>query len=230
MGFRRSSRVGEGALPGALTGQMVGIGMNFGAMPIRDADIEETLLLASEVGMIEGDLRVLTVLVLWLDVHQARVNVDRLVRAVRDHPEVRVRAFWAAVGGWLRKDRRFSRLSSIYQGPRLDLLPVGTDFQIARRGEDERFAETCLQIPAGTLRRREGDIMTPDQLARRHAGYRNRVRMGPTWRADVWTALEAEPDLTAAQAARQVGCAFATAWAVKQDFELIRHHVAATAG
>lgn len=203
---------------------MVGIGMNFGATPVRDPDIEETLLLASEEGMLKDDLRVLSLLVHWFEIHQARVNADRLVRMVRDHSEGRVRAFWAAVGAWLHKDRRFSRISKLYHGPRIDLLPVGTDFQVARSGEDDRFAGSCLRVPSGTLRHRKGDVLPPDLLVQEHAGYRNRVRMGPSWRADVWTALEAEPESTAAEAARRVNCAFATAWAAKQDFELFRRH------
>ena len=39
-----------------LTARMVGIGMNFAAEPRVDADIESTLLHASELGMLEGDL------------------------------------------------------------------------------------------------------------------------------------------------------------------------------
>ena len=58
-------------------------------------------------------------------------------------------------------------------------------------------------------------------LVRRHAGYRNWVLMGPTWRADVWTVLEATPDVSVAEAARRARCSFATAWQVVQDFRLL---------
>jgi hypothetical protein len=75
--------------------------------------------------------------------------------------------------------------------------------------EDERFAGTSL--PAGTLRDRTADVLTPEELASLHPGYRNRVLMGPTWRADVWTVLEGAPSLTPAEAAREAGCGFATA-------------------
>ncbi len=222
MAYSRNSQPARRPTPGALTGQMVGIGMNFAATPIPDANIEDTLLLAAEAGMIDGDLRVLGLLVHWLEVHQAYVNVDRLVRAARGQTEERVCAFWAAVGAMLQKDRRFSRLRTLYDGPCIDLIPVGTAFLVARHGEDERFAGTPLQVPSGTLRRRKADILSPVQLARQHAGYRNRVLFGPTWRADVWTALEAEPDITVSEAARRAYCAFATAWQVKQDFDLLK--------
>lgn len=222
MAFSRKVLPPEPPSPAKLTRQMVGIGMNFAARPSSNPNIENTLIFASELGMLDGDLRVLGVLVQWLNLHRAHINADRLARALAGHGEGRVRAFWAAVGSWLEKDRRFGRLEDLYDGRPVDLLAVGTDFQIERRGADERFEGSCLRVPAGTLRQREGDVLSPRDLARKHAGYRNRVHMGPGWRADVWTALEAKPGQTAAEAARRAYCAFGTAWQVKRDFELLQ--------
>jgi hypothetical protein len=222
MTYRRPSALGDRPDDAAVTRDMAGVGMNFAAEPNPDAPIEETLLHASSLGMDDGDLRVLSVLTTWLGVHSAHVNADRLVRCVSEHPSARVRAYWAAVAHWLRKDRRFARLVKLYRGPTLDLLPIGTEFQLARRGEDERFAGSVLRVPAGTLRDRAADVLSPEALVRRHAGYRNRVRMGPAWRADVWTVLESTPDLSVAEVARRAGTSFATAWQVVQDFALLR--------
>jgi hypothetical protein len=222
MAFNRPETLGERPEDTALTQNMVGIGMNFAAEPNRDAPIEETLVYASELGMDEHDLRVLSVLTTWFGVHHGHVNADRLVRCVLDHPSQRVHAFWAATARWLAKDRRFARLAKLHNGSAVDLLPVGTDFQIARRGEDERFVGSALRVPAGTLRDREADVLSPEALVRHHAGYRNRVLMGPTWRADVWTILENEPEASVAEAARRAGCSFSTAWQVVQDFRLLR--------
>ena len=222
MAYSRPSALPERPGEAALTRDMAGIGMNFAAAPNVDAPIEETLVHASSLGMDDGDLRVLSVLTRWLDVHAVYINADRLVRCVSDHPSVRVRAYWAAVAHWLGRDRRFGRLTALHDGSALDLLPVGTAFQIARRGEDERFVGSVLRVPADTLRRRDADVISPESLARQHAGYRNRVLMGPTWRADVWTVRERSPELSVAEVARRAGCSFATAWQVVQDFALLR--------
>jgi len=221
MAFSRATALSDRPDEATLTRDMVGIGMNFAAEANPFAPIEETLVHASAVGMDDHDLRVHAVLTTWVGVHHGHVNADRLVRCVSEHVSGRVHAYWAAVARWLSKDRRFARLAKLHDGPRLDLLPVGTDFQIARRGEDDRFAGSPLRVPAGTLRDRHADVFSPEVLVRRHVGYRNRVLMGPTWRADVWTVLEEEPDVSVAEAARRAGCSFATAWQVVQDFRLL---------
>jgi hypothetical protein len=204
-----------------LTARMVGIGMNFAAASEPDADIEATLLHASAVGMDGHDYRVLSVLTTWFGVHHPYVNADRLVRLVKSHPSERVRSYWAALGRWQSKDRRFARLAKAYRGAPRELLPVGNAFQIGRRGEDDRFAKSKLLVPAGTLRDRPEDVLTPRELAKRHAGYRYRLIIGPTPRADVWTALEREPGLSVSEAARRADCSFATAWQVAQDSRLL---------
>ena len=109
-------------------------------------------------------------------------------------------------------------------------LGMDTDFQIARRGVDERFGGCALRVPAGTLRDRNDDVLSAEVLVRRHTGYRNRVLMGPTWRANVWTVLEDQPDASVAEAARRAGSSFATAWQVVKDFRLLRHAPASADG
>jgi len=201
---------------------MVSIGMNFAAVPMGDTNIEDTLIAASIAGMEEDDLRVLSVLVTWLTVHHAWLNADRLYRAVREQTAPRVRAFWAAVGRWLQKDRRLVRLAQLHDGDRVDLLRTGTAFHIGRHGEDARFIGSPLLVPAGILRDRREDVMAPRDLAARHRGYRQRVQMGPTYRADMWAAMEGDPLLSPAELARRAYGSFATAWQVKRDFACLR--------
>lgn len=161
-----------------ITANMTGIGMNFAAVGNPSAEIEQTLLEASELGMDGADFRVLSLLSTWIEIHSEYINADRLVRLVHSNPSMRVRAYWAATATRLSKDRRFARLLSSYDGPRVDLLPVGNDFQIERRGEDPRFENTALRAPAGCLRDRAADVLSPEQLARRHPEYKERVLMG----------------------------------------------------
>lgn len=204
-----------------LTCAMAGIGMALAVPPDAEANIEDTLLAASIEGMEQNDLRVLAVLATWIEFHHPWVNVDRLTRAVASGQRRRVDAFWAAVGTWLHRDRRWSRMAHRYAGPRIDLLHVGTEFQLERRGEDPRFQSTCLRAPTGILRRRPSDILAPAELAKRHRVYRSRIRIGPSYRADMWAMLEGDPLLNPSTLARRSYGSFATAWRVKKDFGLL---------
>ena len=129
-----------------------------------------------------------------------------------------MRALWAALAHWKHTDRRFAKLAQLHRGGPLDLLAVGTVFQLRRHGEDPRFTGGALRVPAGTLRDRPADVLTPRELAQRHRAYRWRLVIGPTFRADAWAALEADVSLSAAELARRAHCSFATAWHVRRDF------------
>lgn len=204
-----------------LTSALIGIGMNFAGEGAADSNIEDALLAASVEGMERDDLRVLSVLATWMDVHHPWVNADRLHRGAEALTAPRVRAFWSTIGHWLRKDRRFDRFTALHRGRRVPLLRVGNEFQTARRGEDPRFRGTALLVPAGVLRDRRADVMVPMELARRHTVYRRRVQMGPSYRADMWAELERDPAMTPSDLARASYGSFATAWQVKKDWALL---------
>ena len=211
----------------ALDRAMAGVGMNFAAKPVRHTAIEDVLFFASQVGMEMNDFRVLNVLCKWIDVHASRINVDRLTRLVQACAnDVRTRAFWAAVGQWQHRDRRFAKLAALHPAhERIDLFP-GTDFQIQRQGgEHPWFVGTCLRVAAGTLRDRPSDVATPEHLARMHPGYRERVVQGPSYRADMWAALKLDDSLSPAELARRTYGSFATAWEVRRDWDVV--HAAA---
>jgi hypothetical protein len=220
MAFSRNAMPASAPSPKALTAAMAGIGMGFAAKPDRNANIEDTLLFASVEAMDRDDLRVLAVLVTWFGVHHDRVNADRLFALVAPQSE-RVRALWSALATWQAKDRRFARLRRHHQGNRLDLLQTGTDFHIRRRGEDPRFENGSLRVPAGVLRDRPDDVVAPAMLARRHGAYRYRVQMGAGFRADCWAALEHDGAISAAELARRSYASFATAWQARRDFGVL---------
>lgn len=221
MAYRRTVCPDEMFSGERLTKALVGIGMRFAERPLKDVNIEDALLAASIAGMDEDDLRVLSVLTTWMEVHQTWVNVDRLSRALKMIRSVRVRAYWAAVGRWLSKDSRFRKLEKLYSGARVELLRAGSEFLIERHGEDARFAGSVLVVPAKSLRRRVGDVASPEEVARWHRTYRQRVIQGPSYRADMWAAVEADPSLRASEIARLTYGSFATAWRVKKDWEIL---------
>jgi hypothetical protein len=201
---------------------MVGIGMAFAAKAAaQEPNIEDTLLFASIEAMEHDDLRVLALLVTWFGVHAPYVNADRLTKVAAAQPSSRVRALWSALARWQGQDRRFARLGKAYRGPHVDLLRTGTAFQIRRHGEDPRFVHSPLRVPANVLRDRAADVLSPPHLAKQHRAYRARVQIGPSYRADMWAVLDADPTTTSATLARRTYGSFATAWQVRRDHRLL---------
>jgi hypothetical protein len=223
MSFSRTVTPTVSATGELLTSYMTGIGMNFPGSPLNDANIEDTLLFASVEGVEKGDLRVAATLVNWFGIHASWVNADRLTRLITGQESPRLQAFWSALAQGQSADRRFVRLASLYIGQRMDLIDVGTEFQVARHGEDPRFEGTPVRVASNVLRLRTRDILSPTELAKRHHAYRYRVIMGPSYRADMWAALEEDPTLSVASLARKAYGSFATAWHVRRDFELVSH-------
>lgn len=223
MAFRRATKPVDSPGEAALTASLVGIGMNLAgpSRSVTEPDIEDTLLFASEEAMDRFDLRLLALLVTWFGTNARFVNADRLTRLVEAHQSKRVRALWTALARSQRSDRRFLRLSKAYRGRRIDPGIKGSDFLIQRHGEDPRFQGGPLRVAANLLRDRRADILTPSELAARHLAYRYRVLIGPTYRADMWAALEREPSLTATMLAKRTYGSYATAWNVKKDFALL---------
>lgn len=76
-------------------------------------------------------------------------------------------------------------------------------------------------MPANVLRDRLADVLSPADLAKRHRAYHYRVMIGPSYRADMWAAMERNPELSTADLARKTYGSFATAWRVKREFAVL---------
>jgi hypothetical protein len=227
------SRTTPSALRGsALHASMRTLGMRLGASAVGGSlDIEKTLV-SVELDALPRDFRALGVVLAWLEVHEPRVNVPRLLRFADELCEAPIaRAWWAAIGSWLcGTDARWKTLTRLYEGPALALEDAEiTALQIRRVGEDARFAGSSLRVHAKLLRSRASDVEAPAQLARHHAWYLRRLQFGPNYRADVWAALDAQPEASPAEIARTVGCAYETARSVARDWKLVRDVEASSA-
>jgi hypothetical protein len=218
MGYRRNISPVLARSGGELESDMVGIGMLLRAEPNWEANIEDTLLFASLEALEHDYIEMLSVLVSWLEVHSPWINADRLTRLISREKSKRTRAFWAALSTWKQSDRRFARLGKLHRGRRVDLIK---DAQTGESEEDQRFAGSPLRVPGKVIEDRAADILEPENLAAMNETYRQRVRMGPTYRADMWAALEADPSLSAAELARKTYGSFATAWQVKRDWRIV---------
>jgi hypothetical protein len=205
----------------SLTSDMADIGIRVAKnLPKEEANIENTLIGASIEGM-KGDYRTLSLLVDWIGIHAERINVDRLTQIIKFFPDKKLKIFWTAIAQWQKSDWRFRKLAKLYRGDSLNLLEERGDFLIRKHGEDKRFLNSAIRIPDQFLRHRPQDILTPEELSKRHRAYYYRILIGPAYRADMWALLERYPKLSPSELARKTYGSFPTAWKVKRDWILL---------
>ena len=97
--------------------------------------------------------------------------------------------------------------------------PEVSQSAIDRKGEIPWLKKVGFLVPKGSLRIREGDVMNPKELAQVNLQYKNRYLYGPSWRADIITAIESGLNSPAAIVAR-VGCSYEPAHRVLREWKV----------
>lgn len=186
-----------------------------------DVDIERTLLDA--LAELPSDRRLASLLFTWVKVHGAHVIVEKLrklagpARLDPGTPTIWLSALaaYAIENG----DRKWSKL--LVKPPRpIFLYPTElTRSAIALKGSIPWLESAGFLLPAGSLRIREDDVLSPAELVRRNRQYRNRYLYGASWRADIITAIE-EGHSRPAAIVRRVGCSYEPAHRIFKEYML----------
>ncbi len=237
MSFRRELLPDQFKTGSELDNDLHAIGINISCERITvDPNIEDTLIAATLEGLNKNDGRIMGLVVDWIFLYSLRINVDRLSKVLMalTHPQKdAVIVFFSAIAQSLSKDSRFKKITSFYNGRRrnyLSLFPKGpdkydpTDFLIQKNGEDGRFKETCLRVPKKVLRHRPTDIFLPDVIAKRHMGFRYRIMMGASYRADLWALLRRDATRSAYEIAKRAYCSYETARQAKRDYIILKRN------
>lgn len=234
MSFKRSISPRKILEDKKLDSALAGIGFNLAhKSKKKNANIEDSLLSASIEAVNKNDGRIAGLLVDWVSMHYERINADRLtliVTSLDDENFKWVKLFWCANAQRLKKDTRFKRLANLFKpNKRYDFIDrniesrdeASTDFLIKRNGEDGRFKNTCIRIPNKIFEQRPNQILSTRAIAKRHPAFKHRVIFGPSYRADMWAALERDRDLTAAKLAEITYGSYSTAHQAKHDYSIL---------
>lgn len=196
-----------------LSSSLKGIGFMIGSESLPNPNIEDTLISACIEG-VGGDYRVLSLLTDWITIHSSCINGDRLFRALIELDNAVVRNYFSSILKQYLKVIPQNKLKKIYSGKQFIL---GDKFLIDKKGIDQRFINTSFLVPAGLLRIRKDDILSPSELAKVHSDYYFRLIVGPTYRADMISRLIENPNISPSDLARKTYGSFATAWEIIND-------------
>lgn len=149
-------------------------------------DIEETIYEATLE--CSNDPRLFMVLCSWVKVHGEHVVIEKLIKFQKNRKSV-----------WLIALAIFAVSESLHKWKSLvkkvdDKYSLSTNAiasqTIQYKGIDPRFADSGFLIASGSLRVRESDVKTVEELLESNPQYRNRFIIGSNWRSDVITAIQ----------------------------------------
>jgi len=222
MGFSRVFRAKDYLCGDDLTRSLVGLGFLLSSDSVKNVNIEHCLISLVKESFSDDsayDLRLLALLVNWLEIHISQVNANRFVKLVKHLNNPAASKFLAGVFEYL-DDIRFKKFV-IGNSPnrRTQFLKKST-FLVEKNGEDARFKNTRLIVHSKAISDRPDLILSRELLAEKHLYYRYRVLLGPTYRADIIANLSIDGSLSAAELARYHFTNYQTSHKAKKDFQI----------
>jgi len=209
----------------ALYSDLVEIGFRVTHGPVevreRTADIERTLIQACY--HIDEDGRLLGLLLSWLKIHGAHVFPDKFLREYEQAKKYLGETPW--VSGLCAymdsiKDPRFKKGIQKRKVPH-HLGNTDQSSLVALKGAEECFESVGIIVPRSSIRIREKDILSSEELIARNRQYRNRYAFGANWRAEIITAIQDGAE-TPAQVAKLLGIAKSRVGVVFKEFMQVR--------
>lgn len=184
-------------------------------------DIEATLLDACYE--IRNDARLLALLMSWLQVHGRYVIIEKLMKLTKRREKIKGENPWVAAIAAFAVDRGFHKWKRLVEKQAKPVYLHDRDLVqslIRLNGEEEYLSRQNFVIPKGSLRIRESDVLSPEQLVRINRQYRNRYLYGASWRADIITAIE-EGLKNPFQIAKTIGCSYEPAHRVFSEYKMV---------
>lgn len=221
------------------TADLVCMGMRFSGESLesackRDVDIETMILDITEV--FPDDTRLVSVFLSWIKVHGNYVIVEKLAKFAAKRanetgtatPWLSMTAAWAVECGF----HKWKKLVANVAGPVYLYPKTITEGAIRLKGIIPWLEPLGFRIPVNSIRIREEDVMPPEKLIQYNLQYRNRYLYGPSWRADIITAIQ-RGITSPAEISRVVGCSYEPAYRISRDYLMVANleetHVSGTA-
>lgn len=206
------------------TAELVYMGMRFTGEPLqsacdRDVDIESMILDITEV--FPDDARLASVFLSWIKVHGNYVIVGKLSKLAtkrkkdtrNENPWLSMAAAWAVEFGY----HKWRKLVKKVPGPVYLYPKAMSEGAIKLKGNIPWLESLGFMIPVNSIRIREEGVVAPEKLIRNNLQYKNRYLYGPSWRADIVTAIQ-RGITSPTEISRMVGCSYELAYRISREF------------
>ena len=198
----------------------IGIKVNKNTSSTMNADLESTFLEAAL--LCPKDHRLASLLFSWLNVHGNYIIVDKLRKLVAQNQISTLQRNWITALAIFGKKHCSHKWKMLVSAPNKDefLLPESiSKSAIKLKGAEEWLSCFHLLLPKNSLRIRDSDIKSAAELIKVNNQYRNRYLYGPSWRADIITAIQ-EGINTPSSISKKIGCSYEPAHRIFQEYLL----------
>lgn len=170
-----------------------------------------------------GDYRVLGLLNLWFKKHADVVILEKFYKIIssrddltEDDPVLNF-LIASAISTKHNKWKRCLKTSPRKQAYPID--PENLKAAIKIKGKNEAMAKLGILVPNDFLKTRDEKIYDQADLARHNRQYRNRLIIGPNWRADIITAIELGLE-NPFKISTTLGCGYESAYRVMKEYKI----------
>ena len=185
----------------------------------QTVDTESVIMDITEV--FPDDARLASVFFSWIKVHGNFVVIEKLAKLAvarakktwNTNPWLSMTAAWAMECGYYK----WKKLIEKVQTPTYLYPEKMSESAITLKGAIPWLERLGFRIPVGSLRIRESDVLTPQELMRYNLQYRNRYIYGPSWRADIITAIQ-RGNTSPMAISRAVGCSYEPAHRISREY------------
>ena len=187
---------------------------------VHSDDIEKIFLDA--VLECSKDYRLASLLFSWMKVHGNYVIVEKLRKLIKKTEMTEEQKLWTSALAVYGKNNCSHKWKSMITIPEHNsyLFPEKmSKSAIKLKGAEEWLEEYRILLPKGSLRIREEDIMKPEQLIKMNHQYKNRYLFGPSWRADIITAIQ-DGCKTPTAIVNKIGCSYEPAHRIFHEYSM----------
>lgn len=130
-------------------------------------------------------------------------------------PWITLVAAWAVECGY----HKWRKLIKKEKSPVYLYDPEVSESAILRKGIITWAEPYGFRIPQNSLRIREADVLTPQELIQLNPQYKNRYLFGSSWRADIVTAIQ-QGITSPTELSRVVGCSYEPAYRISHEYRM----------
>jgi hypothetical protein len=206
--------------------EAIGFRVTYSSVPklSEEPDIERTIV--KSLYHIDEEGRLLGLIITWLKIHGTHLMADKLFKEYDAAKEYLGETPWfSGICSFMysQKDHRFKKGVVKLKKPH-HLGNRDQSSLVKLKGPIEFLESVGILAAETSLRIRESDVLTVDELVRTNRQYRNRYIFGANWRAEIITSIQngaQNPN----QVSKLLGIARSRVGIVFKEYSLIKKYI-----